>query len=270
MSILTLLKSQTPWGVPATHPQLDEAQWQVPEPEYDKYGAASTLNQTGSMIAKFDPIVQAFVEFADQAELPLLDVGAGFGVATIPALAQGATVIANDMDERHLLTLRQQTPISDRQRLYLNIGMYPQDLEFPAQTFDGIMMRRIIHFLTADKMPAVFTKAAYWLRPGGRLFIVCMTPYHQYIPEFIKEYDARWQAGILWPGIIPNLRLFKPDLDDDVPDFIHVMDERPLAQAIQPYFELKMSLLFDYQPGPILEHHRAFYGLVAERNDLKI
>lgn len=250
------------FGTLASCPKLPEVDWSISP--YDQYGSAATMNTTGTMLCVTDFVVDAFIEFAQYCTLPLLDVGAGYGVATISALAKGATVIANDIDARHLLVLRHNTPDDHRSRLYLKQGS-AQELDFPKDSFDAIIFRRVIHFLLGDEIEAIIAKSARWIKSGGYLFIVTMAPYHQYIPGFIETYEQRWQAGIQWPGVITNLRDYTPNLAPEIPDFIHVMDERPLARAVVPYFNIQVSQLFDYQPQPFLKQHRAFYGLIAKR-----
>ena len=49
-------------------------------------GAVPTLNGRGFMLENLDPYSQSFVSFASEAELPLLDIGCAYGVATLAAL----------------------------------------------------------------------------------------------------------------------------------------------------------------------------------------
>ncbi len=57
-------------------------------------------------------ISEEFIKYAGETEGIVLDIGAAYGVSTIPALQTGATVIANDLDGRHLQILEQNTPSS--------------------------------------------------------------------------------------------------------------------------------------------------------------
>ena len=47
---------------------------------------------------------------------PILDIGAAYGVNTIPALKNGATVIANDLEQSHLDILVVNTPKKYRKK----------------------------------------------------------------------------------------------------------------------------------------------------------
>ena len=69
-----------------------------------------TLNRHGDMTLKLDSVSQAFVDFACQCdgvpEGPVLEIGAAYGLAALPAITNGCTrYIANDMCEDHLQIL---------------------------------------------------------------------------------------------------------------------------------------------------------------------
>ena len=57
------------------------------------------------MTGTLDPYSMEFVEYASKTMGSVLDIGACYGVATLPALARGARVVATDNDERHLKIL---------------------------------------------------------------------------------------------------------------------------------------------------------------------
>src|SRR6186997_1000039 len=48
---------------------------------------------------------KAFVNAAAKASKPVMDIGAAYGVATLPALLTGAKVIAVDIEEKHLSSI---------------------------------------------------------------------------------------------------------------------------------------------------------------------
>jgi 2-polyprenyl-3-methyl-5-hydroxy-6-metoxy-1,4-benzoquinol methylase len=92
-------------------------------------GFVKTLNGMGFMTSTLDEYSQDFARFAPSAPGPALDVGAAYGVATLEALKNGAHVIANDLDVRHLEILRDQTPSDQVSRLTLMPGRFPEELK---------------------------------------------------------------------------------------------------------------------------------------------
>src|ERR1700722_18147041 len=129
-------------------------------------GFVKTLNNTGYMTTGLDKYSSAFVEFAagqnlpaqDRAaqgrtaqdlpapNLPVMDVGAAYGVATLQALAHGSTVIANDIDERHLQLLAQRSPEAHRGRLTLIRAPFP-DFDVAPNSLRAVLICRVMHFL---------------------------------------------------------------------------------------------------------------------------
>ena len=55
-------------------------------------GLIPTLNQRGFMSAAPDPFMARFVDHVGGLSGPVLDLGCAYGVATLPALEQGARV----------------------------------------------------------------------------------------------------------------------------------------------------------------------------------
>jgi hypothetical protein len=118
----------TPFGISAVRDDLlIEGDLQVPEPEAD--GKIATLNQTGFMTPDQNPYNMQFIEFASKSKYPSLDVGAAYGITVAPTLQRGGTIIANDIDERHLLLLRESIPPELRPRLILNKRRFPDGLD---------------------------------------------------------------------------------------------------------------------------------------------
>ena len=122
----------------------------MPPPEPN--GFVRTLNSMGYMSASLDPFSQAFTEFAPRAPGPCLDIGAAYGVASLVALRNGASVISNDIDERHLKILSDRAPASDRSRLTLAVGDFPDKLDFPQGSLGAVLICRGMHFFDGPKI----------------------------------------------------------------------------------------------------------------------
>ena len=68
-------------------------------------GIQPTVNRLGWSGTIVNEISREFVRFVGGCGRPVLDIGAAYGVATHPALAAGAVVIANDLALEHLAEL---------------------------------------------------------------------------------------------------------------------------------------------------------------------
>src|SRR4051812_995004 len=100
----------------------------------ESFGVHPTVNRMGWSGDVVNEISQEFVLFAADCEHPVLDIGAAYGVAAIPAVAAGACVYANDLSSDHLAELWRRTPAILRDRLTTVAGRFPRDLRFPDES----------------------------------------------------------------------------------------------------------------------------------------
>jgi SAM-dependent methyltransferase len=200
--------------------------------EYLK-GWVPTMNQRGFMATELDPYSQAWVDFAKEASGPVLDIGAAYGVASIEALKQGASVTAADMEEKHLDVLRSR--IKDEslaQRLKTVVGTLPDGLDLAEESFAAILISRVLHFLEPKQVQDSVAQAARWLKRGGKLFLVVETPYMRVLEPFIPTYEARRRAGAKWPGVISDFRRYlSPDEKRFAPQRMNMLDPEVLSRV---------------------------------------
>jgi len=181
-------------------------------------------------------VVEAFLTFSQHTKSPILDIGAGYGGITLMALKQGNKVIANDIALDHLLHIQKSAKANtlNLANLYLHLGQFPQGTSFPPGSLHAVMLHRVVHFMSPEDIEAGLDKIARWLKPGGKVFIVVMAPQHpQLADRFLPIYNARWQQGDKWPGTHLPVKQAFPDQSYHLPEFLHVMDERPLTLALK-------------------------------------
>lgn len=257
----------TPFGVSAVRRDIYiEGDLKIPNPEAD--GKIATLNQTGFMTPDQNPYNLQFIEFAAQCSVPSLEIGAAYGLTSLPALRRGARLVANDIDERHLLLLREQAPQELRANLTLNKRKFPNEMDFPANSLKGILACRVFHFLSEDEMEQGIEKMKHWLIPGGRVFVVTMSPHHRHLKEkFLPLYLKKVKEGNPWPGIIQNMHEYVPHEAEQIPQFVHVMDTDSLGSAFRRHgFTVIQESLFDYtRPGAQANDGKGYYGIVVEK-----
>ena len=224
---------------------IDKNYW---PPECDP-GRIRTKNAMGMMSTELSPAAKAFVYYAKQAEFPLLDVGSAYGVATIPALNNGAEVIACDLSEEHLSILRQSTRSELRHRLTTLVAKFPYELLFESESLSGILLSNVLHFLDGDEVTDGLNHCWWWLKPKGKLFINVITPYlYQHL---IPEYESRVKEGIKWPGIFNTDLAVNEELLSRLPDFMHLFELDTLQNAIQEaHFTIDHINYFGYKNCP--------------------
>lgn len=189
-----------------------------------------TLNQMGYMTVHVDPYSQAFIEYAASHKGLNLEIGTAYGVATLQALARGATVVANDIEIRHLHILTQRTAEKDLPRLRLVPGAFPRELHFEENTFQSILIARVLHFFDPVTLELAVKKAWDWLKPTGKLIVVADTPYLKNLEAFIPIYEERVSKGDPWPGVIENPKHYAQDAH--FPDFLHLLSEAVLRRVL--------------------------------------
>lgn len=201
----------------------------MPEPEPN--GFVRTLNKMGYMTSSLDPFSQAFVNFAPNAPGACLDVGAAYGVASLAALSKGASVIANDLDERHLFILRNRAAASLRDRLTLAPGAFPDEIDFAPGSLGAVLICRVLHFFDGPTIERSTRRLFQWLAHRGQVFVIAETPYLNNFQAFIPIYKARKQAGDPWPGLITDVMAVAPDRGQFLPPQIHFMDTDVLTRV---------------------------------------
>jgi SAM-dependent methyltransferase len=140
-----------------------------------------TKNSRGFM-HPLSKISKAFIDFS-KSHSPVIDMGCAYGNVTIAALNIGAKcVIACDMEMEHLKILEQEAGLNNADRLQLKQGIFPKEFDFAENSIGAIYASHILPFLSGDEVEQGFKKFYHWLKPEGKLFIVCYT-------VFIKELD---------------------------------------------------------------------------------
>lgn len=192
-----------------------------------------TLNGTGFMFEVLDDYARDWIRCAGAGSGTVLDLGCAYGVATLPALAAGARVVASDMEPRHLEILAAKVPPALRGQLSCIAGALP-GLDFPDGSFTAILCSRVLHFLAGEDIDISVAKMARWLVPGGRLYLVADTPYGIW-RKAIPAFEAGKRASVRWPGIIAGLHDYLPTAGVkkhiDKPPFMNLLDAELLART---------------------------------------
>jgi SAM-dependent methyltransferase len=194
----------------------------------------TTLNRMGYMLAKPDTFNQAFIDFATIVEAPVLEIGCAYGVATIPALEKGASVIANDLDERHLTLLKSYAPPSSLERLQLKPGRMPEDLDFPQESLGAVLASRVLNFVHPTKLEQSFHLIFKWLKKGGKFFYLGGSPWSGTYARFLPQYDHNKRKGIPWPGFIGNIKVYaSPERAANLPQFVTLLDKDEVKNLME-------------------------------------
>ena len=205
-----------------------------------------TLNKQGWMLTILDSYTQAFVDFSAGCSLPVIDIGAAYGVASIPALEKGAQVIAIDIDERHLEILRGNAP--KNANLITKCAEVPEGLDFEDGSIGAVLAARVLHFLEPPRFQEALAKIHRWLAPGGKLFLTAESPYLGIFSAFTPIYEERRAAGDLWAGLMTEPERYAPLRSPQLPSFVLLLDPDVLRrEAVRASFKVERC---DFIPRP--------------------
>lgn len=202
-------------------------------PEAVEDGLIPTDNAMGIMTVEPSPAAEAFIKLAARAGRPLLEIGAAYGNATLPALRAGATVIANDLSAGQLNVLATAAPAEDRKRLVLMPARFPEELRLAEGSLSGVLAAQVLHFFDAPTVERSFRSVWRWLEPGGAFFVVVMTPSLGFYRELRPEYGRRARRGERWPGIFDPRTVAPPEWRDRLPPMVHLFERDVLRRCAE-------------------------------------
>lgn len=206
----------------------------MPERTLSSQGVITTLNRRGHTSTHLNEYSQRFVDSLADVSAPVLDIGPAFGVCTLPALATGATVIACDIEPRHLATLLANCPDADRPRLVPMVVDFPNGPHFAGNSIGAVHAANLLTYLTGPDLVRAAELIFHMLRPAGTVFTVSGTPYARNIQEFIPVYEENRRRGLEWPGEAYGLHeLCAHPSIVDLPDFLHLLDDEVLTRVFE-------------------------------------
>ncbi|MFZ4681794.1 MAG: class I SAM-dependent methyltransferase [Terrimicrobiaceae bacterium] len=224
-------------------------------PKEVEEGLILTDNAMGVMTEEPSPAAEAFVSHARNARRPLLEVGAAYGNATLPALATGATVIANDLSATELAVLAASAPAESLRHLVLAPARFPSELAFGDGSLSGVLAAQVLHFFDGSTVELAFQSVFRWLEPGGKFFVVVMTPSLSYYSLLRPAYTERAAQAERWPGIFDPRTVASPDWRDRLPSMVHLFEKDILSRcAVEAGFSVETLEYFCFRHFP--EKHR--------------
>jgi SAM-dependent methyltransferase len=250
-----------------------------------------TVNKRGFM-HPLSEIGRKFTLFSSTTVAPVMDMGCAYGNIAIAALEAGAkTVIACDMEEKHLSSLRDQVKNTNlKDCLLTKQGVFPDGFDFKTNSFDAIHASHILEYLNGEEVERGLENFYQWLQPGGKLFILTYTIYILELnnDKFKAEYERRLEDKVKWPGYLENFDDYcvlpdetdvtsqntneatKTDIDSPFPSALHMYDLPVLRKALETYgFVIEFAEYLDgSNNGAVKEtwhDGREYVGFVARK-----
>lgn len=209
-----------------------------------------TLDRQGAIWLYVDEVTQSYLDFTKQNKGTMLEIAAGYGHVVIKALEAGASkVFANEIDAGQLAIIQSRVPAQYAGKVVAWLGEFPERVDFPQASFDGIYNARLFHFFDGNRIRAALTKMYRWQKPGGRLFLVNDAIYRTIFKPLIPVYERRVAAGAEWPGYIEDVRSLIPAYlhPDTFPATMNFMDPTVLTREFKRAgFEMVTAGFYPY------------------------
>jgi SAM-dependent methyltransferase len=176
-----------------------------------------TANKHGHQI-RVDLPIQTFAELAAIPGAKSLDIGGGYGVASIRALKAGAknihaweksSIMASSL-ENAVMKTQYKDSLTSKNINFIDYHVTTEDKD----SFDVILMSRVLHLFTPEEINESAKKLYDLLKPGGKLIISGETPFIKSIEEYIPIYLEKISNDTPWPGHINKedfIRYFNPE-----------------------------------------------------------
>jgi len=211
-----------------------------------------TLNSTGWMLSEPDQVMIDFAGHRLPCDLPCVDIGATFGVATFAALRAGKRMIAIDMDVRHLEELRLKLEKDSPEfvsHLEIINGIFPDEVSLPAGAVGGALLSRVMTFFSPSQVRKAVRTLHDWLTIGGAIYVSADSPNLKLYEKFQSEYERRLAAQAEWPGWIEDTSEYVESRQ--IAKSIHLFDPTILRREFERAgFEVEQSKYIDRKEYP--------------------
>lgn len=207
-----------------------------------------TMNKFGYMKEEFDEFSADFIDYAQNKDDIVLELGTAYGWIARNALKEGIKIIANDISIEHLLILIKEAEADYLQNLYLYPGRFPDEIELPTESIGAVLTSRMFHFLDEKAVDLGLRQIHSWLKQNGKLFFTSLSPYNYTLKDnFLPIFQARAKQGVKWCGIVDDMTRQAPEHAEYLNDFLHVFDVPQLEEILPEYgFKIDKIKLFDY------------------------
>jgi SAM-dependent methyltransferase len=203
------------------------------QPKAEIDGRIQTLNKKGAVSPISDKVTSEFIKFSTNHTV--LEIGGAYGKVMIEALAKDHNVSyhLNDLDPRHLfiaahnLEIYLETSKLDKSTTN-QVKFISGDItsELITQTkYDAILVARVLHFFSPQQLENAVANIYNLLKPGGKVYVIAITPYVKRFESFIPEYERRVLNKNQFPGYVLSLKDWVNNSVTDVNQIAAMHDE---------------------------------------------
>lgn len=198
-----------PKGLDLTETQenIQSTDLNIPE---ESHFRVPTMNQSGYMFTKFDPIVDRWLEsVVKNPDQVLFEVGGAYGNVARAVLEKGIKkYYLNDREEKHLKLFARQLKEDKKEHLLpsieLIVGNCPNDVKLRDNSLDAILANKVLLFFTPDTIDSFIVWMKKGLKIGGLVYVFTVSPFYRGHEEVLAGYEERKKGGVRFPGWCPS------------------------------------------------------------------
>lgn len=225
-----------------------------------------TLNAMGYMFLRSDPALLAFLDHVERTQGHFADIGAAFDHSTLEALKRGGRITAVDLDQRHLDILLEKCSTSYKSRLEIQCGHFPNTINLFSNAYDGILLSRVLIFLTPNEISLALSKIYAALKKGGTVYIASPCPLRKKWKLLKPIYDKQKLNNEPWPGRIENLWDLMPEQKGSLPNTIQLIDAYSIKKGLmRAGFKIKICDYYPTSDTPVDEALSITYAIASRR-----
>ena len=232
---------------------MSEHTLQIPTP-VENGMMIPTLDRQGWIWLYKDEITKSYIDYAAETEGLMLEIGAGYGHIILEVLNKGARAIAVEISQDQLEIIKNRVTESGLSGLKAIRAEFPEELDLPENTIDGVLISRLFHFFTGERIRESLRKVYAWLKPGGKVFIVADSVYRTIFKELIPLYEKNVAQGVEWPGWFENVRKLIPQgrLNPETQPLAMNLTDPGIwrRELVLAGFKVEVSSFFEYPADP--------------------
>lgn len=178
-------------------------------------------------------VTRDLYDFAALRKGVYADIGAAYGIDSIALVKRGAQVVAIDLDQHHLDFLKEQLNEEELNRLEMRCQRFPEDVHLEEAFYDGVLLSRVLLFLSPDHLDQALNKVYRSLKPGGRVYVITVSPYSKGWDPVRTAFENHTRLLGSKPFLISNLWDVMPKTQTFLPNSIQLFDQEILSSLLK-------------------------------------
>ena len=206
-------------------------------------------------------------------EMPMLEIGAGYGLYSLKAIEFGHEIICNDLIDEHIDQIKENVPGHLLNKINFFIGSFPEEVSIKHNSVSAILIARVLHLLKIEHLENAIKSMHDILVPDGKMYVTVETLYLPNWTRYLPEFERKLQCGDKWPGYIIDINKYEASgIAELFPETIHLFTKEILSDVFQNAgFTIEKCSCICRKgifPEEYVGESRESVGVIAVKNDI--